>query len=313
MQTYLVTGGCGFIGSHLVQQLLAGGARVRVVDDLSTGRRERCPADIEFMEGDVADTALIAAAMDGVDGCFHLAAVASVQRSIEAWAATSRTNMMGTVAVFEAARRGRDGAPVPVVYASSSAVYGDATALPLREQEPARPLSPYAADKAACELHARAAWKAFGIPNVGFRLFNVYGPGQDPGSPYSGVISRFSDQILRGVPIEVFGDGTQARDFVFVADVACILQETLSRMARGAGVYNLCTGRMRTLNELVSIMAEVSGARPERIDRPFRPGDVVLSCGDPSLLERDLGLRPTTDLETGLGALLRPLDAKAAE
>ena len=171
MATYLVTGGAGFIGSHLVDALLARGDGVRVLDDLSTGKRQNLPAGVELLLGDVADLALTKQAMAGCAGCFHLAAVASVQRGNEDWLGTHRSNQTGSIAVFEAARGADAGRPVPVVYASSAAVYGDNAELPLKEEAQTRPLSAYGADKLGSELHARVASLVHGVPTVGLRFF----------------------------------------------------------------------------------------------------------------------------------------------
>ncbi len=179
MSRYLVTGGAGFIGSHLVESLLAEGHVARVLDDLSTGQRENLPPAAELILGDVADPATTSAAMAGMDGCFHLAAIASVARAAEDWPGTHRVNLGGTVAVLDAARARR----VPVVFASSAAVYGDCADRPLTEAAPTHPLSAYGADKLGSELHAAVATGVFGVPTVGLRFFNVFGPRQDPDSP----------------------------------------------------------------------------------------------------------------------------------
>ena len=223
MAFYLVTGGAGFIGSHLAEALLAGGNTVRVLDDLSSGRREHVPDQCELQVGNVSDPAAVEQAVHGVDGCFHLAAIASVQRSVEDWRGTHLVNLTGTVTLFEAAAHARTGGPVPVVYASSAAVYGDNPDAPLAETARPAPLMAYAVDKLGCELHATVASRVHGVPTTGFRLFNVYGPGQDASSPYSGVISIFIDRILSGRPIEVHGDGESVRDFVFVKDAVRFL------------------------------------------------------------------------------------------
>ena len=181
MSTWLVTGGAGFIGSHLCEALQQRGDTVRVLDDLSTGRRSNLPDGIAFIEGDVADAAAVAAAIDGVDGCFHLAAIASVEKGVTDWLGTHRTNLTGTITLFDSIRR--QGSRIPVVYASSAAVYGDVAAMPITEATPCRPLSAYGADKYGCELHAAVASHVHAIPTVGLRFFNVYGPRQDPKSP----------------------------------------------------------------------------------------------------------------------------------
>ena len=171
MSTWLVTGGAGFIGSHLCEALVARGDTVRVLDDLSTGRRDNLPPDVELLEGDVADLALVTRALDGADGCFHLAAIASVEKGVTDWLGTHRANLTGTITVFDAIRR--LGRRMPVVYASSAAVYGDVAAMPITETTPCRPLSAYGADKLGCELHARVASHVHGSPTVGLRFFNV--------------------------------------------------------------------------------------------------------------------------------------------
>ncbi len=201
MPAYLVTGGAGFIGSHLCDALVARGDRVRVLDDLSTGHRENLPDGVEFIQGDIAVPATAQAAMVGMDGCFHLAAIASVERGVTDWTGTHRVNLSGTITLFDAIRR--SDTRIPVVYASSAAVYGDAQTVPIAEDSHKNPLSAYGADKLGCELHAKVASHVHGIPTCGFRFFNVYGPRQDPRSPYTGVISIFCERIGRGVPIVI--------------------------------------------------------------------------------------------------------------
>ncbi len=214
------------------------GDSVRVLDDLSTGSRDNLPSGVTLIEADVADPDAVRAAIEAVDGVFHLAAIASVARGVTDWLGTHRANLTGTITVFDAIRRG--GAPIPVVYASSAAVYGDCATVPIAEDAERRPLSAYGADKYACELHARVASHVHGIPTTGLRFFNVYGPRQDPRSPYSGVISIFCERVARGAPIDVFGDGGQTRDFIFVADVvAALLAGMQHPAARRAGVQRL--------------------------------------------------------------------------
>ncbi len=181
------------------------------------GAAATCRAAATLIEGDVADPAIVAQATAGVDGCFHLAAIASVEKGVTDWLGTHRANLTGTITVFDAIRR--HGSEIPVVYASSAAVYGDAATIPIAETEPRTPLSAYGADKYGCELHARVASHVHGIPTIGLRFFNVYGPRQDPKSPYSGVISIFCERIAAGLPIKIYGDGQQTRDFIYVADV----------------------------------------------------------------------------------------------
>jgi UDP-glucose 4-epimerase len=213
---YLVTGGCGFIGSHLVDALCGRGHTVRILDDLSTENFAYKPPNVEFVRGDVAEPRIVLQAMRGVEGCFHLAAVASVERGNSDWLGTHRTNLTGTVAVFDAARRGNPKERIPVVFASSAAVYGGNPDIPLSEDATPRPLSAYGADKLGCELHGSVASHVHRVPTCGLRFFNVYGPRQDPTSPYSGVISIFCNRLKARRGITVYGDGHQTRDFIYV-------------------------------------------------------------------------------------------------
>ncbi|CAO3404212.1 SDR family NAD(P)-dependent oxidoreductase [Azospirillum palustre] len=309
MAHYLITGGCGFIGSHLADRLLADGHRVTILDNLSSGRLENKPSAAKLVVGDVADPDAVREAMagdagEGVDGVFHLAAVASVQKSRELWAETHRTNLLGTVTVFEAARDARRGGPIPVVYASSAAIYGDNSNTPLNEDELPRPLSAYGVDKLGCEMHARVAWAIQGVPTVGFRFFNVYGPRQDPMSPYSGVISIFARRVARGEDVEIHGDGQQVRDFVFVGDVVRILTLAMERRFAGAQVYNLCTGRATSLVMLLEVLQELCGSKVRRRHTEARAGDIRVSIGDPSLLRSTFDTVCQVGLLQGLSATL---------
>lgn len=305
MKRYLVTGGCGFIGSHLVERLLGAGCEVAVLDDMSTGKRENLPPQVPVTVGDVADAELVKRCVKGCDGVFHLAAVASVDRSREAWVETHRANLTGTIAVFDAARgAGPDGKPVPVVYASSAAVYGDNPNMPLNEDAATRPLSAYGADKLGCELHARVADGVFGVPVTGFRFFNVYGPRQDPKSPYSGVISIFAGKMAKNERITINGDGEQVRDFVFVGDLVRYLTAAMDRPQAGAPVYNVCSGRPVSVNVLAETLAKLSGKKLDAHYGPPRPGDIRVSIGDPSRLQAAFGMACDTPFETGLAATL---------
>ncbi len=305
MATFLVTGGCGFIGSHLCAALRARGDRVRALDDLSAGSEANLAPGAELLRGDVADPAAVRDAMAGADGCFHLAAVASVERGVREWLATHRTNLSGTVAVFEAARRGAaGGGVVPVVFASSAAVYGDCGALPLGEDAPTRPLSAYGADKLGCELHARVAGVVHGVPTLGLRFFNVFGPRQDPRSPYSGVISIFCDRLSRGEGVDVFGDGLQTRDFVPVADVVAALLAAMPAASPAAPVLNVCTGRAASVLELAGTVAELCGTKLEARRRPARSGEIRHSLGSPARAREALGLGPPRDLREGLAEVV---------
>jgi len=308
MATYLVTGGCGFIGSHLADALIAGGHAVRILDDLSTGRRENAPAAAQLVIGSICDRDAVARAMRGADGCFHLAAIASVARSIEDPAGTRAVNLAGTLNVFEAAIDA-PGGPLPVVYASSAAVYGDGGAGRLRETAPARPLSPYGADKLECERGARAAGAADRLPSFGLRPFNIYGPRQDPASPYSGVIALFLARALAGEPLVIHGDGGQVRDFVHVSDAVRAFRAALDAASPKAPVANICTGRGTSVADLARTVVAIA-ARPVALQYgPARPGDIRHSIGDPGEARRRLGWEARIGLAEGLRTALEALRA----
>jgi UDP-glucose 4-epimerase len=300
MAEYLVTGGCGFIGSHLSDALLAQGHKVRILDDLSTGKRDNKPEAAELVVGDVADAALVARVMAGVDGCFHLAAIASVERGNLDWLGTHRTNLTGTIAVFDAARTARNGSAAKVVYASSAAVYGDNPDMPLLETGQVRPLSAYGADKLGCEQHARVGAVVHGIASAGCRFFNVYGPRQDPKSPYSGVISIFFDRFIGGGGVTIFGDGGQTRDFIYVGDVVRALMAAMHSSGEGAEVFNVCTGRSTSVLELARSIAEACGVAADIKTAPERAGDIRVSLGYPAFARERLGFSAETELAEGL-------------
>ncbi|MFC0389353.1 NAD-dependent epimerase/dehydratase family protein [Muricoccus vinaceus] len=300
MATYLLTGGCGFIGSHLAEALLARGDAVRILDDLSTGKMENLRAGASFVLGDVSDPAAVRKAMDGVDGCFHLAAIASVERGVRELLATHRVNLSGTLAVFDAASPRR----LPVVYASSAAAYGDAGPLPLEETTYPRPLSAYGADKLGCEQHARAAGQVHGLPSCGLRFFNVFGPRQDPKSPYSGVISIFCDRLSRGEGIDLYGDGEQTRDFIFVADVVAALMRAMDRASPEAPVLNVCTGQPTSVRALAETIASLCDTQLEVRNQPPRLGEIRHSLGSRERAQTVLGLGMPVSLREGLAATL---------
>lgn len=311
MATYLVTGGCGFIGSHLCDALILRGHSVRILDDLSTGHRRNLHPQARLTVGDIADAELVADCMVEADGVFHLAAIASVARANEAWAETHRTNLTGTIVIFDAARRANARGPIPVIYASSAAVYGDNDALPLLESATPRPLSAYGADKLGCELHARVAGLVHGVPTTGLRFFNVFGPRQDPSSPYSGVISIFCDRLRRGEGLTIFGNGMQQRDFVYVADVVRALIAAMEAPAAAAPVYNVCTGVAISILELAQTLGSLFGREPVFEFRPPRPGDIARSLGSASAIRRALGWQPRVSLAAGLVETVYTGDAPA--
>jgi UDP-glucose 4-epimerase len=242
----------------------------------------------------------VSGAVGVVDGCFHLAAIASVERGREEWLATHRVNLGGTVALLDAARRARRGKPLPLVYASSAAVYGDSDALPLAETSAALPISAYGADKLGSELHARVGGRVHGLPTAGLRFFNIYGPRQDPRSPYSGVISIFCDRLRQGQPITIFGDGKQERDFVFVADAVQALLAAMAQASIAAPVWNVCSGRAISVLGLAETIARLCGTPLEIAFAPPRAGDIKRSLGDGTAIEKALGWRPQVTLEEGL-------------
>ena len=302
MTTWLVTGGAGFIGSHLCEALLARGDAVRMLDDLSTGRRDNLPPAAELIVGDVADPAVVRSAVAGIAGCFHLAAIASVERGMTDWLGTHRANLTGAITLFDAIRHLPE--KVPVVYASSAAVYGDAASIPIAEATERRPLSAYGADKYGCELHARVASHVHGIPAVGLRFFNVYGPRQDPKSPYSGVISIFCERIGRGAPIDIYGDGGQTRDFVYVGDVVAALLAAMKLKAMDAPVFNVCTGVPISVLDVARTIADLAGSKLDVQHKPPRAGEIRHSTGSPSLSRAALCLPEPIALRTGLGKVL---------
>ena len=302
MALYAVTGAAGFIGSHLVDALLAAGHDVRGLDDLSTGDRANLDPRCSLIVGDVANSADVRRLLEGVDGCFHLAAIASVARTNEEWSLAHRTNLTGTVTVLEAAR---DAGRVPVVYASSAAVYGDLAGRTANEDQFPRPLSAYGADKLGSELHASAAWQVHRVPTFGLRFFNVYGDRQNPCSPYSGVISIFAGRIAKRQTVTVHGDGRQVRDFIHVADVVRHLTAAMQHIrANGtAAVANACTGRGITVLELLRTLERIHGHLADVEFTPARAGDIRESVGDPTLAAALLGRTAQVSLEDGLAAL----------
>jgi UDP-glucose 4-epimerase len=305
----LVTGGAGFIGSNLVRALVERGDRVRVLDDLSTGREPNLAAvrdEIELTVGDVRDPEAVLAACTGAEVVFHEAAIPSVARSVADPLASNEVNVTGTLQVLLAAREAGVGR---VVFASSAAVYGDAERLPLHEGLPARPVSPYGVSKLAGERYLEAFTRTYGLSSVALRYLNVYGPGQDPRSGYAAAIPRFLSAALAREPATVFGDGSAARDFVFVGDVV-----SANLLAADAGnevdglTCNVGTGRRTTIRELLTTVAELHPPQPEPVSADPRPGEIRDSWSDPSLAAETLGFRAEVDLREGLA---RTLDALA--
>ena len=297
----LVTGAAGFIGSHLVDALLELGARVRALDNYSTGRPENlahCADRIEMIEGDIRDLPTCRRACMEIDFVFHEAALGSVPRSLADPATTIQVNVGGTANILTAAR---DGKARRVVYASSSSIYGDSDRLPKREGEEGRPLSPYALSKRMNEELADTFFRCFGLEAIGLRYFNVYGPRQSPDGPYAAVIPRFFAASLSGQAPLIYGDGSQSRDFTYVADaVAANLRAALAPSAACGAAYNVAGGSRTTVADLAARVGEAAGAKlPARFEPP-RPGDVLHSHADLGLSRRALGFEPRWSLSRGL-------------
>lgn len=291
---YLVTGGCGFIGSHLVDFLVNAGYGVHVLDDLSNSSKKYLSPHAKFFFGSIQDESILKQALEGVEGVFHLAAKVSVPESVAHWHKTHQINCGASVLLFELAKTR------PIVFASSAAVYGDCKELPLKEESLLRPLSPYAADKLSLEIHAKMAWHLYRIPSIACRFFNVYGPRQNPDSPYSGVISKFIDCILHNKAPIIYGDGQQKRDFIYVKDVVKMLARAMDTLKEGAHVYNFCSGNACSINALADLISKLTGQSIEKEKRPSRQGDIRNSQGDPTKAYVDLGLKAETPLEEGL-------------
>jgi len=299
----LVTGGAGFIGSHLVDRLAADGHRVRVLDNLSTGKRANLAKtpQAELIEGDIRDADVVSDAVRGTEAIFHLAAVASVQASIDDPLGTHGSNFTGTLNLLEAARRG---SVRRLIYASSAAVYGDTEALPVSEDMLTNPLSPYAADKLAGEHYLGFYARKHGMATTAFRFFNIYGPRQDPSSPYSGVISIFVDRAQRREGVTIFGDGRQTRDFVFVGDLVEVLTASLLNEKASGAILNVGRGIECSLLDLLAALERLVGRSVMRQHEAARIGDIVRSRANVSRLRAVLGSIPSTGIDIGLAALL---------
>ena len=302
-RSVLVTGGAGFIGSHLVDALLASGNRVRVLDNFSTGRRANLDSSrdrIEIIEGDLRDPEACARACRGCHLVFHQAALGSVPRSLADPATTIAVNVTGTANILAAARTAD---ARRVVYASSSSVYGDSEESPKREGREGRPLSPYAWSKRMTEEIAAAFHDSYGLEVVGLRYFNVFGPRQSPDGPYAAVVPRFFRALLEGEPAVIYGDGEQSRDFTAVADAVAANLDAATAPARALGrAVNVAGGEEVTVNRLLALVSATLG-RPAAVRRQEpRPGDVRHSRADLTAARELLGYHPATRLERGLAA-----------
>ena len=297
MPNYLVTGGAGFIGSHISEALVRRGHRVRVVDSLVTGYARNVRDGVEFVQGDLADPAVAKAAVAGMDYVIHQAAIPSVPRSVEKPEESHRANIDGTLQVLLAARSAKI---KRVVFAGSTSVYGDTELLPKTEAMPTNPLSPYALQKLMGEMYLQMFTRLYGLETVTTRYFNVFGPRQDPGSPYSGVISLFIKALSDGTQPVIYGDGEQTRDFTYVTNVVDGVLRAAETPGVGGEVFNVATSSRTSLNQLLATLKKIFGSNVEPIYRESRAGDVRDSQADISKAQQMLGYQPTVGLEEGL-------------
>lgn len=304
MKRVVVTGGAGFIGSHLTEELARRGYRVITLDDLSTGKVKNIEAlldieNVEFIKGSITDSPLLRELFHGVNYVFHQAALPSVPRSIENPQASHEVNVSGTLNVLLAAR---ENSVKKVIYASSSSVYGDIPTLPKREDMVPNPLSPYAVTKLAGEYYCQVFHQVYGLPTVCLRYFNVYGPRQDPNSQYAAVIPSFIKRALEGDSPIIFGDGEQTRDFTFIKDT--VEANILAAESDACGLFNIAQGESITINELAKLIITIVGKNMEPVHQEPRPGDIRHSLADISRA-RAFGYEPRYSLEKGLRETIR--------
>ena len=304
MAIVLVTGGAGFIGSHLVQALVRAGQRVRVLDDLSSGslgNLQEVQRSIEFLKGDIRDGALLKAAMRGVEGVFHLAAISSVERGVKEPMLVQEVNVGSTLAVLEAARAA---GVKRLVFVSSAAVYGDNPHIPLCEEEPLRPLSPYGASKVAGEAYCGVYHHLGFLQTVTLRFFNIFGPRQDPSSPYSGVISLFCRNATQSLPSFLDGEGAATRDFLYVEDACRALLLAMEKQEVAGRILNVAGGQEISIRTLGETIYGLAGLPFQPIDRPPRLGDIRRSLADARSAQALLGWESRVSIEQGLGRTL---------
>ncbi len=302
MKKYLVTGGAGFIGSHIVRALLNQGDFVRVLDNFSSGKPENLAGlDVELIEGDLRDEGSVAKATAGVDIVFHEAAFVSVPQSMQDPLLCFEINQRGTEILLQAARQAKVGR---VVLASSSAVYGDSEELPLAENLALHPLSPYAVSKRVNELYAELYTRSFGLDVVALRYFNVFGARQRPDSMYAAAVPIFTRRLIDGKPVTIYGDGGQTRDLIYVGDVVRANLAASEHPAAPGQVFNVCTGKELRVIDLVQVLLELFPGAPDPVFSPVRQGDIYRSVGNPGKAEAMLGFSPQTALLDGLKAVV---------
>ena len=302
MRNVVVTGGAGFIGSHLTEALVRGGYHAIVIDDLSSGKLDNIKdllCEVKFVKGSIIDFPLLKELFHDVDYVFHQAAISSVPRSIENPRATHDANASGTLNVLLAASQNN---VKKVIYASSSSVYGDVPVLPKKEDMTPHPLSPYAVAKLAGENYCRVFWQVYQLPSVSLRYFNVYGPRQNPNSQYAAVIPQFIRRVLKGNPPIIFGDGEQTRDFTFVRDV--VEANILAVQSDACGLFNISRGESITINRLAELVIDLVGNKVEPIYEEPRLGDIRHSFADISKAKA-FGYEPKYGLRNGLAETIR--------
>lgn len=303
MDTYLVTGGAGFIGSHLCDELIKT-SKVYVLDDLSTGFRANLPKGVELVEGDICDYPLVEELMSKADGCFHLAAMVSVPLCNDDVVKAHQINLTGTLNVLKSAYKLSKPKPIPVVFASSCAVYGNCRNLPIKETAELIPISIYATTKLACEYYGRFINELYQLPFTALRLFNVYGPRQVLDSSYSGVISVFLNALLHDQPCIFFGSGKQSRDFIFVKDVVQFFMNAMLTSTDKVRIYNVCTGRSTEIKSIAGLLSQILGKELKVDHQPPKIGDIMDSLGNPLLAEEELALSAQIPIELGLSNLV---------
>ncbi|KTD25906.1 NAD-dependent epimerase/dehydratase family protein [Legionella maceachernii] len=311
MDTYLVTGGAGFIGSHLCDQLVKY-AKVYVLDNLSTGRKENLPKEAIFIEGDICDYQLVRSLMEKVNGCFHLAALVSVPLCNENILKAHEVNLTATVNLLKTAGELSSASrSLPIVFASSCAVYGNSLHFPIKENAPLSPISIYGYTKLAAECYARFISEIHKLPLTALRLFNVYGPRQKLDSPYSGVISIFLNNLLHDNPCIFYGSGEQSRDFISVEDVVLFLMKSMATSSRTVRTYNVCTGKSTKIKTIANLLSQELKKELVIMHKPQKIGDVECSLGDPFLAREELGIFAKSSIESGLKNLVKTMTERA--